>query len=324
MGWFAARPLVLALALALDLLLGDPRYRLHPVRLLGDAIAAGERVLRRTPLPERIAGAVLALEIVVLAAGVALAGSLAAWRLGGPLAGVIADGILVYFAFAGRALADEGRAIASCLAEDDVPAARAAVAGVVGRDTAELDEPQIARAAIETLGENSVDALIAPAFWALLLGPAGAWLHKAASTLDSMVGYRTERFERFGTAGARLDDVLVWVPARLALALVTLAAAVARLDARAAWATGLRDRLKHASPNSAHGEAAFAGALHVALGGTLSYAGVETTRPVIGGEFPAPRRAELSSAVRLLLVTEALMLATSAAVALGVFAALPR
>jgi len=318
MSWLAARPLALALALALDLILGDPSYRLHPVRLLGGAIAAGESVMRRTGLPERAAGAVLAVAVVVLATGMALGASLLAWRLGGPLGGVAVDTVLIYSCLAGRALADEGRTIRNRLDVGDLPDARNALARVVGRDTADLDESEIARAAIETLGENSVDALIAPAFWALLLGPAGAWLHKAASTLDSMVGYRNERYGRFGTAGAKLDDVLAWVPARLAIPIVTVAAVVVRLDWRAAWVTGLRDRRLHSSPNSAHGEAAFAGALGVRLGGSGHYAGVPSQRAAIGAENTAPRGSHLGAAVWLVLAVEMLMLAFAGMAALAV------
>ncbi len=201
-----------------------------------------------------------------------------------------------------------------------MPGARSALARVVGRDTQELDESGVARAAIETIGENSVDAVIAPAFWALFLGPAGAWLHKAASTLDSMVGYRTEPYERFGTAGARLDDVLAFVPARLAIPLVAASAPVVRSDLRAAWTTGMRDRLCHASPNSAHGEAAFAGALRVSLGGGASYGGVWSQRVQIGAEFAAPSASDIAAAVRLLLAVETLILAVAGAAALAVLA----
>lgn len=320
MNWLLARPLALALALALDLALGDPRYRLHPVRLLGGAIATGERLVRRTTLPDRLAGALLAIGTLVLAAGAALALSQIAWRFGGPLVGISADAAIVYFALAGRALADEGRAIQTRIDAHDIACAREALAGVVGRDTAVLDESQIARAAIETLGENSVDALIAPAFWALLMGPAGAWLHKAASTLDSMVGYRDERYERFGTLGAKVDDLLAWVPARIAIPLVAVAAVIVRADWRTAWSIGLRDRLRHASPNSAHGEAAFAGALGVQLGGVVHYAGVASERAAIGAEFGAPSASDLRAAARLLLAIEMLILVFAVAAALAAFA----
>lgn len=308
MSWLAVRPLALALALVLDLVLGDPHYRMHPVRLLGAAIAAGERILRRTPLPDRIAGALLAIATLLLAGGLALGLSVAAWRYGGLLAGLTIDAALIYFSVAGRALADEGRAIAARIEADDLPGARSSLAGIVGRDTNLLGESEIARATIETIAENSVDALIAPAFWALALGPAGAWAHKAASTLDSMVGYRNERYERFGTAGARLDDALAWFPARLAIPLVVVASAVVGGDWRAAWATGMRDRLKHASPNSAHGEAAFAGALGVRLGGIVHYAEVPSARPLIGETNPVPHGLDVRAAVRLLVALEVLML----------------
>lgn len=308
MSWLAARPLALALALALDLALGDPRYRMHPVRLLGAGIAAGERILRRTPLPDRLAGSLLAIATLFLAGGLALGLSVTAWRYGGLLAGLAIDAALIYFAVAGRALADEGLAIAARIEADDLPGARMSLAGIVGRDTDLLGESEIARATIETIAENSVDALIAPAFWALLLGPAGAWTHKAASTLDSMVGYRNERYERFGTAGARLDDALAWFPARLAIPLVVVASAVVGGDWRAAWATGMSDRLKHASPNSAHGEAAFAGALGVRLGGIVHYAEVPSARPLIGETNPVPHGLDVRAAVRLLVALEVLML----------------
>jgi adenosylcobinamide-phosphate synthase len=315
MSWLAVRPLALALALALDLVLGDPHYRMHPVRLLGAAIATGERALRRTPLPDRLAGALLALATLLLATGLALGLSMTVWRYGGPLAGLMIDAALTYFTLAGRALAQEGRAIAARIEADDLPGARISLAGIVGRDTDLLGESEIARATIETIAENSVDALIAPAFWALLLGPAGAWTHKAASTLDSMVGYRNERYERFGTAGARLDDALAWIPARLAIPLVVAASAVVGGDWRAAWATGMSDRLKHASPNSAHGEAAFAGALGVRLGGIVHYAGVPSARPLIGETYPVPRGLDVRAAVRLLVALEVLLLAMLGAAA---------
>ncbi|MCG2808017.1 MAG: adenosylcobinamide-phosphate synthase CbiB [Coriobacteriia bacterium] len=318
--WLLARPLALTIALTLDLALGDPHYRLHPVRLLGDTIATGERVLRRTRFSDRAAGTMLAASTLVLAAGSALALSMLAWRIGGLVAGVAVDAVLTYFALAGRALADEGRRVRERLEADDLPGARAALAGVVGRDTADLDESQISRAAIETLAENSVDALVATALWGLLLGLAGAWAHKVASTLDSMVGYRNERYERFGTAGAKLDDLLAWVPARIAIPLVTLAAATVRLDWRGAWSTGVRDRLRHTSPNSAHGEAAFAGALGVQLGGVVSYSGVASERPAIGAEFIAPSASDLRAAGRLLVAVETVILVCAAIAALAALA----
>jgi adenosylcobinamide-phosphate synthase len=306
--WLLARPLVLALALALDLALGDPAHRLHPVRLLGGFITLAERVLRRTPLPDRAAGVILAVVTAATSAGAAFALTLVAWRYAGPAGGVALDAVLVYFALAGRALALEGRGIARTLAAGDLAAAREALTLIVGRDTHDLDEAEIARAAIETLAENSVDALVAPAFWALVLGPPGAWLHKAASTLDSMVGYRSERYARFGTASAKLDDALAWLPARLAIPLVAAAAPLAGAQSARAISIGLRDRLLHASPNSAHGEAAFAGALGVQLGGVAHYGGEPRERPLIGAEHEGASATSLRAAVRLLVALEVLLL----------------
>jgi adenosylcobinamide-phosphate synthase len=313
----AARFASVALALALDLAIGDPHYRLHPVRLLGAAIHAAENVLRRTPLPERVAGFLLAFGVTLFVSGVTLAITTAAHAVAPAPVAIAVDAVLVYFALAARALADEGRAVMARLDGGDLKGARERLAFVVGRDTVMLEEPGVARAAIETLAENSVDALIAPVFWALLLGPAGAWLHKSASTLDSMVGYRNERYLRFGAASARLDDVLAYVPARLSVALIAATAFVAGLNAGAALRIGFRDRLKHASPNSAHGEAAFAGALGVSLGGEVSYGGIASTRPKIAQELREPRAEDIRSGVTLLTALEiALMLAFVVATAL--------
>jgi len=304
-----AHALSVAVAMRLDAALGEPRVAWHPVRLLGGLIARLELPLRRLIANESLAGVALVVLVVLAAVVPATALSLAAWSLSfvhpalGLVAGVAVDGALIFWTLSARNLAEEGRAVSDALRRS-LPAGRRRVARLVGRDTDSLDEAGVARACVETLAENTVDAVIAPLFWGLVVGGAGAWLHKAASTLDSMVGYRNERYGRFGSAGARLDDVLAWLPARVAVPTIALAArAMKVLDSRAALAVGLRDRLRHASPNSAHGEAAFAGALHVQLGGEASYGGDVRERPVIGAEFDHPRREDILRAARLVLAS---------------------
>lgn len=288
----------IVLALVFDWALGDPSNRWHPVAWLGILIARLEALLRSVPaLSGRAGGAILTVTTIVFAGAAAWALSRLAWGFG-PVIGLYGDALLIYFTLSASSLMKAGRSVRDALRADDLPAAREAVAHLVARDTGDLDETGIARAAVESLAENTVDGVVAPLFWAALFGPVGAWVHKAASTLDSMVGYRRAPYTRFGTAGARLDDLLAWVPARLAIPLVALAAVLIGGDVVAAWGVGIRDRLKHESPNSAHGEAAFAGALGARLGGPVCYGEVMQERPHIG-EGGDPDADTLTRAARL-------------------------
>lgn len=291
------------LAVALDLVVGDPEVSWHPVRLLGRFAGAVERHLRASRLSESLDGILLAAVVVASASGLAWALSFAA-HLAGPVVGLAVDALLIAIALAGRSLAEAGAVVGRALARGDLAEARLLLARIVGRDTERLGETGIARATIETLAENTVDAVVAPLFWAALLGPAGIWAHKAASTLDSMVGYKDERNLRIGAMSARLDDVLVWVPARLAVPLIALSSALLGLDASGALRVGGRDRLLHASPNSAHGEAAFAGALRVRLGGEVCYRGRVSHRPDIGSEFSEALPERIGPAARLVVAVE--------------------
>jgi len=318
------RAAALVLALVLDLAFGDLPSAWHPVAWLGRAITALERTIRRAPALNGLAGgALLAVITVTLAVAPALAlswgarlGVLATTTAVATAAAIAVDALLIWLTLAARSLAEEGRTVSAHLAAGDLPAARGHLSHLVARRTDVLDESGVARAAIESMGENVVDGVIAPMFWAALLGPGGAWLHKAASTLDSMVGYKNERYATFGTVSARLDDALAWVPARLALTVVPVAGACIGLDARGAWRMALSDRHKHASPNSAHGEAAFAGALGVSLGGCAMYADHVTERPVIAEGFPDPSAADAVAAARLVVACAAVAAVLAVATAL--------
>ncbi|MHB9004054.1 MAG: adenosylcobinamide-phosphate synthase CbiB, partial [Coriobacteriia bacterium] len=228
------RALAIGLALSLDLLLGDPPNRFHPVAWLGSLIGFVERALRRTKILDgRFGGFVLV--GVIVSASVAAASSLSmlGWKVG-PVAGIGIDGVLIWLTISTRTLANEGRNVAVQLERGDLSAARRQVGRIVGRRTDSLDSPGVARAAVESLGENFVDGVLAPLLWGAALGPLGGWLHKSASTLDSMVGYKTDRYRDFGLAAARLDDLLTWLPARLSLLIVPLAATVIGGDMRGA------------------------------------------------------------------------------------------
>jgi adenosylcobinamide-phosphate synthase len=203
--------------------------------------------------------------------------------------------IATYLAVAGRALGDAAAGVADALDDGDLEAARARLPALVGRDTASLDEKDVARAAIESVAENTVDAVVAPALWAVVAGAPGALAYRAANTLDATVGHRSPRYERFGWASARLDDLAGWVPARLTAALVAaVRPGAAAAVARAVW----RDAPRHPSPNAGVAEAAFAAALDLRLGGPTAYAGRLELRPPLGDGRP-PEAADIGRAVRL-------------------------
>ena len=256
-------------ALAIDRALGEPPLpgRLHPVALFGTAIAALERrVYDDRPAP----GAFLA------AAGVGLAAA-AGLAIGSPLVGG-------YVSTAGRGLHTAALRVEAALSSGDLAAARRLLPSLVGRDPTALDAAAIARAAVESVAENTTDAIVAPALWTAAAGSVGAFVYRAGDTLDSMVGYRDDRYRRFGHASARLDDALAWVPARATAALVALAR-----PGRAPAVAGAvrRDAPRHPSPNAGVSEAAFAGALGLRLGGANRYGEVVEDRPIVGSGRPA-------------------------------------
>ncbi|MGQ9919969.1 MAG: adenosylcobinamide-phosphate synthase CbiB [Desulfobacca sp.] len=286
-------------AYALDLVLGDPPSWPHPVRGLGRLITLWEGPLRRRITSPRLAGVALATGCVLLAAGCAallirLAGAISPWL------GWLMSVVLLYGAIAVRDLADHAWAVYRPLQGGDLPGARRALANIVGRETAALDEAGIIRATVETIAENMVDGIISPLFYAALGGAPLAWAFKAVSTLDSMVGYKTPRYQEFGWAGAKLDDLANWLPARLSGFFFVLGAALTGVDSRRAWQIFRRDGRRHASPNAGWPEAAMSGALGLRLGGPNVYQGVLVEKPWIGDALREPELADIPRAIRLL------------------------
>ncbi len=302
----------LAAGYALDLILGDPHSWPHPVRWMGALIAWLEPRLRRafpdTPAGRRRAGKALVAIVLVVSCGVCaallwLAGLVSprlAWALGA---------VVTYWMLATKSLKDESMAVCEALERDGLQAGRAAVAMIVGRDTASLDEAGVTRATVETVAENASDGVVAPLLYLALLGPVGGVAYKAVNTMDSMVGYKNNRYLDFGRAAAKLDDVLNFVPARMAGALMCLAAALCGLDAKGAWRVFRHDRLAHTSPNSAHTEAACAGALGVQLAGPNYYGGVLVEKPFIGAGGREVETQDIRRANRLLYATSLLAFA---------------
>ena len=273
----------------LDHLLGDPR-RGHPVAVFGSWAERVERVLHR---PGRGAG--VAATVTTLAP-LAAAG-LAARRLG-PTGLVVATSAVTWAALGGTSLAREAGAVHDLLAAGDLLAARVRVRHLVGRHTDDLSAPEVARAAVESVAENTSDAVVGTLGWGAALGPLGVLLHRGANTLDAMWGHRSERYASFGWSAARLDDLLGWAPARVTVLATAAAAGAAGVPPSSVVRTALTDGRDHPSPNAGPVEAGFAAALGVRLGGRNDYAGQVEERGLLG-EGPPPTIADVPRASAL-------------------------
>lgn len=309
----------------LDLLLADPAWMPHPVVGMGKAIAALESELRRlfpaTPAGERAAGRVLAAVLPLGVFGLS-AGALAlAYRLH-PAAGFGLELLWCWQALALQGLADESGKVYAELARGDLPAARKAVSRIVGRDTAALTAGGVTKAAVETVAENFSDGVAAPLLYLLIGGAPLGLAYKAVNTMDSMVGYKNKRYIDFGRAAAHLDDAANFLPARLAALLWIAAAGLGGFDVQNAWRIWRRDRLRHASPNSAQTESACAGALGVQLAGPAYYFGEYYDKPTIGDDSRPVEPADILRANRMLYLAGFLALGLGLALRLGVLALL--
>ena len=279
------RLFALLLGFLLDLLLGDPRWLPHPIRAIGALIAALEKVLRKIFPKNRsgqLAGCVaLVILVLVLSGGFTL---LVLWLCGkvGLWLRFLAETILCFQLLATRSLKGESMKVYKALKAGDLEGARYAVSMIVGRDTQCLDEAGVARAAVETVAENASDGVIAPLIFLAIGGAPLGMVYKAVNTMDSMVGYKNDQYLWFGRCAAKLDDVVNFIPARLAGLLMCLGAGFSGFDAPNALRIFRRDRKNHKSPNSAHTEAAAAGALHIQLGGSNYYFGKLVEKPTIG------------------------------------------
>lgn len=310
----------LLLGFGLDLLLGDPHGWPHLVRWFGAVIAQLEKWLY--PLgSKRLGGVLLVIGTILVGAGVPAAVLYGAWRLNRWVYLALAT-VLVWQCLAAKSLRDESLRVYDALTTGTLADARQAVSMIVGRDTEVLDEAGVTRAAVETVAENTSDGEVAPLFWMMLLGPLGGCFYKAVNTMDSMVGYRNERYEHFGTCAARLDDVMNYIPARLSALLMIAGSALCGLDAGSAWRIWRRDRRNHASPNSAQTEAVMAGALNVRLAGDAQYFGVVHKKPTIGDDIRPIQVEDIRRSHRLLYMTSALMLALALLERMCVYAAL--
>ena len=307
----------------LDAIFGDPAWLPHPVVLMGKAITALEKRLRaqfpQTPQGELCGGAVLA---AVLPVGTFLITALVC-RLAAalhPLAGLAVQMFWCAQALAAKGLAQESRNVYKELQKQNLPAARKAVARIVGRDTQNLTAEGVTKAAVETVAENASDGVIAPLLYMLLGGAPLALTYKAINTMDSMLGYKNQKYLYFGRAAARLDDVANYLPSRLAGLLWVAAAALTGSSARGAWKIWRRDRRNHASPNSAQTESACAGALGVQLAGPAYYFGEYYDKPTIGDALRPVEPKDILRADRMMYAESLLALVLGIALRLLVLA----
>lgn len=303
----------------MDCLFGDPQWLPHPIRFIGWLISAGEKLLRRifpgSKGGEIAAGAVLALAVPVISFGVS-------WLLLQAAAMIhiwlkyALETLFCYQIFAAKSLKDESMRVYRHIKAEDIEGSRKYLSWIVGRDTGHLDFRQITKAVVETIAENTSDGVIAPMIFMLIGGAPLGFLYKGVNTLDSMVGYKNDKYINFGKVSAISDDVFNYIPARLTGLAMVLAAFFTGLDGKNAWKIYRRDRHNHASPNSAHPESACAGALRVQLAGDAYYFGKlykkktigDDLRPIEAEDIPRTARLMYGAALLCLAVFEGIRL----------------
>ena len=288
-----------------DCIFGDPVYRLHPVRIMGNIIFAGEKLLRKEKQNSAaafISGAFLS---ILLIAGVYVFYFVLLLFLYKTnfIFGLAAETGFCYQIFAAKALKDESMKVYYALERNDIPNARLYLSYIVGRDTANLNAEGISKAAVETVAENLSDGVIAPMIYMFIGGAPLGFAYKAVSTLDSMIGYKNEKYIYFGKFAARMDDAANFIPSRISALLMILASFICKMNVKQAWRIFLRDRYKHKSPNSAQTESVCAGALGVSLSGDNYYNGVLVKKPVIGDSVRPVIKEDIKLANKLMYAT---------------------
>ncbi len=315
---FGLRVIILIAAALLDVLIGDPFGMIHPVVGIGKLISLTEKILRKAiPMGEAKeadkeakfkAGVILVIVVCVITTGLSF---LIIWVCG--FAGWWLQAILAFIMcwqmLAGKSLSKAANGVYKTLKTGTLDDARYAVSMIVGRDTKALDETGIIKATVETVAENTSDGIIAPMMFFLILGIPGMYFYKAVNTMDSMVGYKNDKYRYFGTAAAKLDDVLNFVPARVSGVCMILAASLVGLDGKGAKRIFLRDRKKHASPNSAQTESVCAGALGVQLAGNATYFGQLYEKPYIGDATRPIEAEDIKRSVRLMYAASGILIA---------------
>ncbi len=293
----------------LDAVFGDPYNMPHPIRLIGNLISKLDKLLYRDDTSDRqkfIRGMILALTVIVLSAVCPLIILIICYRIN-IYAGVIVQGVMCYYLIAAKCLKTESMKVYSAIEKDDTEGARYAVSMIVGRDTDRLDRNGIIKAAVETVAENTSDGVTAPIFYMIIGGAVLGFVYKAVNTMDSMIGYKNDKYMYFGRFAAKLDDILNYIPARLTAVFMIIAAFISGDNGRNAFKIWRRDRRKHKSPNSAQTEAVCAGALEIQLAGDAYYFGKLLKKDTIGDDLRPIENEDIKRANVLMYVTSVLM-----------------
>ena len=298
-------------AFLIDALIGDPRSKYHPVVLIGNLISFLEKILRRDNdgyIKKICMGGVLVTTVLLVSYGVGVLITLLSSLTGSYTLKIFIEAFVLSFMISPRSLADAGRELYFLLENENIIEARRKVGWIVGRDTAHLNEGEIVRATVETVSENTVDGIISPLFYFAVGGLPLAVAYRAVNTMDSMLGYKNEKYFYFGRVAARLDDVANFIPARITALLFIIAAFILNLDYKNAFDMMKRDAAKHPSPNGGYAEATVAGALNIQLGGINSYFGVPSFRAYMGdpNEFLNPQHILLT--IRLMYTATVIFL----------------
>ena len=302
------------IAYVLDLIFGDPQNVVHPVQVIGKIISTGEKILLRKKY-KFLAGAVLNIFTVSITYTLMY---LISKSVKISVFFMIIEIYLMYTIFSINSLAREGNRVYRILKEGDIEKARKDLSYLVSRDTEMMDEKMIIRSTMETISENTVDGIVAPMFYMFLGGMPLAMTYKAINTLDSMVGYKNEKYMDFGKFSAKVDDAANFIPARITGILIVFASMILGYDYKNSLKIFLRDRKNHSSPNSAHSEASVAGALGVQFGGKVSYFGKEIDKPTIGDKTKEFELEDIRKNIRIMYVTSFLSLVMFSVISVGI------
>lgn len=303
----------LLMGFVLDLILGDPYSMPHPIRLIGNLISRTEKIVRRLFGGNNLkfGGFVLALTVIAFSTAIPILILVTAYKLN-VIVGIITESIMCYYMIAAKCLKKESMKVYYAENEHDTEKARKAVSMIVGRDTAVLDDSGIIRAAVETVAENTSDGVTAPIMYMALLGAVGGFFYKSVNTMDSMIGYKNEKYADLGFFAAKLDDILNYLPSRITAVAMIISSAILKYDSKNAYRIWKRDRRKHASPNSAQTESVCAGALNIRLAGDAYYFGELHKKEFIGDNNREIENEDIKRANRLMYSASLIILAISA------------
>ena len=309
------------IAYVLDLIFGDPQNIIHPVQIIGKMINIGEKsLLGKKYKSDRkykfFAGMILNITVISLTYGITY---LIRRISENSIIFTVAEIYLMYTIFSINSLAREGNRVYNILKEGNIERARKDLSYLVSRDTETMDEKMIIRSTMETISENTVDGIVAPMFYMFLGGLPLSMAYKAINTLDSMVGYKNEKYIDFGKFSAKVDDVANFIPARITGIFIILASMILGYNGKEAWKIFFRDRKNHSSPNSAHSEASVAGALGVQFGGRVSYFGKEVDKPTIGDKKKEFEIEDIKKNIKIMYATSFLSLVVFSAIFVGIY-----